>query len=53
MTRGTAECFAEVEFEVKGVAYRSNWSMRRSRGKIDGNMQSAKAEIARWQAERS
>ncbi|GAM75740.1 exonuclease sbcC [Vibrio ishigakensis] len=53
MTRGTAECFAEVEFEVKGVAYRSNWSMRRSRGKIDGNMQSAKAEVARWQAERS
>lgn len=46
MTRGTAECFAEVEFEVKGVAYRSNWSMRRSRGKVDGKMQSGKAEIA-------
>nr|WP_261817330.1 AAA family ATPase [Vibrio gallicus] len=47
MTRGTADCFAEVEFEVKGTAYRANWSMRRSRGKLDGKMQSAKAEIAR------
>tara|TARA_R110000868_G_scaffold4171_6_gene25858 strand:+ start:3690 stop:7433 length:3744 start_codon:yes stop_codon:yes gene_type:complete len=46
MTRGTAECSAEVQFEVKGTAYRAHWSMRRSRGKADGNLQQADVELA-------
>ncbi|BBB27156.1 AAA family ATPase [Amphritea japonica] len=46
MTRGTAECSAEVQFEVKGKAYRAHWSMRRSRGKSDGNLQQADVELA-------
>lgn len=46
MSRHTAECYSEVEFEVKGVAYRAKWSLRRSRGKIDGNLQGEKMELA-------
>ncbi|WP_298775686.1 AAA family ATPase [uncultured Shewanella sp.] len=46
MTRGTAECSAEVEFEVKSRVYRAHWSMRRSRGKADGKLQSADVQLA-------
>lgn len=45
MSRHTGECFAEVEFEVKHVKYRSAWSLHRSRRRHDGEFQSTKMEV--------
>jgi exonuclease SbcC len=47
MTKGTSDCLAEVEFEVKGICYRAFWSQRRSRNKVDGKLQDATVELVK------
>lgn len=46
MSRHTAESYAEVEFVVGLKTYRAKWSIRRSRGKAEGQLQTQKMELA-------
>lgn len=45
MTRHTADCLAEVEFEIKGKGYRAFWGQRRARGSVDGKLQPMTCEL--------
>ncbi|MBF0226179.1 MAG: AAA family ATPase [Desulfobacterales bacterium] len=39
MTQHTTDCYAKVEFQLKNKKYQSEWSLKRSRGKVDGKIQ--------------
>ncbi len=45
VSKNKADAYSEVTFEVKGIIYRSYWSIRRARNNIEGNFQSAKREL--------
>ena len=45
MSRGSAECLAEVIFETPAGRFRCQWSQHRSRQKADGKLQAARHEI--------
>jgi exonuclease SbcC len=48
LRRGCGEGWAEVEFEDRGgVVWRARWSVARARGKPDGRLQPASAELVR------
>lgn len=48
LRRGCGEGWAEVEFaDRSGVAWRARWSVARARGKPDGRLQPATAELVR------
>jgi exonuclease SbcC len=46
MSRHTAECLAEVDFETKGEKLRATWRLRRARGKSDGKLQPVERRLA-------
>ena len=45
MTKDTAECLAEVEFQVKDHVYRAYWSQRCARFKVGEALQDAQVEL--------
>ncbi len=47
MSRHTAECLAEVEFEAGGEKLRATWRLRRARGKADGKLQPTERRLAK------
>jgi len=46
MSRHTAECLAEVDFETGGETLRAIWRLRRARGKADGKLQPVERRLA-------
>ena len=52
MTKGTGDCFAEVEFLILEERYRAKWSQHRSRNKATGKLQTPKREVAQLEGKK-
>ena len=50
MTHGTAQCYAEVEYETTAGRFRSVWRRRRAHKKAHKDLQDSRREISRWNA---
>jgi len=48
MSYGAAESLAEVEFNVGEERYLARWILWRAHNKVDGKLQPARREVARW-----
>ena len=46
MSRHTAECMAEVDFETNGRSLRATWRMRRARGQATGRLQPVERRLS-------
>lgn len=46
MSRHTAECLAEVDFEAGGKELRATWRLRKARGKSDGKLQPVERRLS-------
>ncbi len=46
LSRHTAECLAEVDFESQGRQLRATWRLRRARGKVDGKLQPVERRLS-------
>lgn len=46
MSRHTAECLAEVDFESRGRKLRATWRLRRARGKSEGKLQPVERRLS-------
>ncbi len=45
MNKESSHCMAQVEFLSGGNRYRSSWSQRRAKGKIEGNLQDCEVSL--------
>lgn len=52
MSGHTYECYSELEFEIKGIRYRSKWSLKKSNKRADGKLQAEKMEFAELPSEK-
>ncbi|MBP7184619.1 MAG: AAA family ATPase, partial [Saprospiraceae bacterium] len=51
MSHNSVETMATTIFSIDNAKYQSSWSLKRSRGKVDGKIQDAEHKLAKWNYE--